>query len=181
LKKRIPILYFIVAFVLAIGFKSVFVKQPNSETVPLSSKAEVIEVEASVPQLVNYNFDVKPILSDKCYVCHGPDPNAVKADFRLDITKDWYRVSAEDPQKQIIFPADLSKSELVDRIRSTRSSHQMPPPESNLELSEKEKQILERWIEQGAKWSTHWAYMEYQFDRSFRWASNGKKRFKALS
>lgn len=159
MKKRIPILYFIVAFVLAIGFKSVFVKQPNSETVPLSSKAEVIEVEASVPQLVNYNFDVKPILSDKCYVCHGPDPNAVKADFRLDITKDWYRVSAEDPLKQIIFPADLSKSELVDRIRSTRSSHQMPPPESNLELSEKEKQILERWIEQGAKWSTHWAYI----------------------
>ena len=159
MRKLTPVLYFFVAFVLALGMKSLFVKQPTSESVILTSNAEDNAVDASIPEVVNYNFDVKPILSDKCYVCHGPDPNAVKADFRLDITKDWFRVSSEDPKKQVIFPSDLSKSELVDRVRSTRASHQMPPPESNLVLTEKEKQILERWIEQGAKWSTHWAYI----------------------
>ncbi len=78
---------------------------------------------------------------------------------RLDQKTDWYRISEEDPEKQIIAPSNIEKSELIDRIRSHRASHQMPPPESNLVLSEREKMVIERWIEQGAQWETHWAYL----------------------
>ena len=95
-----------------------------------------LDKNVSLPETISYNFDVKPILSDKCYTCHGPDPNSVQADFRLDISDNWYRKSIENENKKIISPGDPSKSELVDRIRSSRASHQMPPPESNLVLSE---------------------------------------------
>jgi hypothetical protein len=65
----------------------------------------------------------------------------------------------ENDKKKIISPGDLLKSELADRIRSNRTSHKMPPPESNLILSEREKLIIEKWITQGAKWESHWAYI----------------------
>lgn len=158
MKRLTPVLYFFGAFVLSLAVKSLINEYPKSQSMFLvSSELEVSDV--SVPAVVNYNFDVKPILSDKCYKCHGPDPKAVEADFRLDVNDHWYRVSEEDPEKQIIFPNEVSKSELVNRIRSTSSSHQMPPPESNLVLTEREKQIIEKWIGQGAKWETHWAYI----------------------
>jgi hypothetical protein len=158
LKKLSPLLFFLGAFVFALVLRSIYPSQPDGELQPIASSGLTESSNVSIPEVVSYNFDVKPILSDKCYTCHGPDPNAVEANFRLDVSRDWYRVSQENPQKQIIFPKNLSKSELVDRIRSTRASHQMPPPESNLILSETEKQIIEKWIEQGAEWSTHWAY-----------------------
>ena len=159
MKKFIPVLYFLGAFVFALLIKEIFNQEPESGISVLNSSAMEVKEDASIPELISYNFDVKPILSDKCYKCHGPDPKAIQGDFRLDMSDNWYRASEENSDKQIIFPSQISKSELVDRIRSTRSSHQMPPPESNLILSEKEKQIIERWIEQGAEWETHWAYI----------------------
>lgn len=138
--------------------KGIFNSTPEEQTELLTS-ADDEYVDLSIPEVISYNFDVKPILSDKCYVCHGPDPKAVQGKLRLDQKKDWYRISEEDPEKQIIAPSNIEKSELIDRIRSQRASHQMPPPESNLVLSEREKMIIERWIEQGAQWETHWAYL----------------------
>lgn len=138
--------------------KGIFNSTPEEQTELLTS-AEDEYVDLSIPEVISYNFDVKPILSDKCYVCHGPDPKAVQGKLRLDQKKDWYRISEEDPEKQIIAPSNIEKSELIDRIRSQRASHQMPPPESNLVLSEREKMVIERWIEQGAQWETHWAYL----------------------
>lgn len=159
MKKVSPILFFLTAFVLAMLIKFFSQQQPMSPTISLVSDTEVSNQEFSLPEKISYNYDVKPILSDKCYKCHGPDPKAIEGELRLDVTDHWYRISKENPSKQIIFPSDLSKSELVDRIRSTRASHQMPPPESHLELSEREKQIIEKWIDQGAKWENHWAYI----------------------
>lgn len=138
--------------------KGIFNSTPEEQTELLTS-ADDEYVDLSIPEVISYNFDVKPILSDKCYVCHGPDPKAVQGKLRLDQKKDWYRISEEDPEKQIIAPSNIEKSELIDRIRSQRASHQMPPPESNLVLSEREKMVIERWIEQGAQWETHWAYL----------------------
>lgn len=138
--------------------KGIFNSTPEEQTELLTS-ADDEYVDLSIPEVISYNFDVKPILSDKCYVCHGPDPKAVQGKLRLDQKKDWYRISEEDPEKQIIVPSNIEKSELIDRIRSQRASHQMPPPESNLVLSEREKMVIERWIEQGAQWEAHWAYL----------------------
>ena len=153
-----PLLYFLGAFVLALGVKYFFNDQPRIQKVSLIAAVDGKNIEESLPESISYNFDVKPILSDKCYTCHGPDPKSVQGELRLDIVDHWDRVSEEDSNKQIIFPGDVSKSELVDRIHSTRASHLMPPPESNLELTEREKIILEKWIEQGAEWDRHWAY-----------------------
>lgn len=158
MKKFTPILFFVAAFFLAMIVKGIFNSTPEEQTELLTS-AEDEYVDLSIPEVISYNFDVKPILSDKCYVCHGPDPKAVQGKLRLDQKKDWYRISEEDPEKQIIAPSNIEKSELIDRIRSQRASHQMPPPESNLVLSEREKMVIERWIEQGAQWETHWAYL----------------------
>ncbi|MBL6665985.1 MAG: PSD1 domain-containing protein [Flavobacteriaceae bacterium] len=153
-----PLLYFLGAFVLALGVKYFFNDQPRIQKVSLIAAVDGKNIEESLPERISYNFDVKPILSDKCYTCHGPDPKSVQGELRLDIVDHWYRISEEDSNKQIIFPGDVSKSELVDRIHSTRASQLMPPPESNLELTEREKIILEKWIEQGAEWDRHWAY-----------------------
>lgn len=158
MKKFTPILFFVAAFFLAMIVKGIFNSTPEEQTELLTS-ADDEYVDLSIPEVISYNFDVKPILSDKCYVCHGPDPKAVQGKLRLDQKTDWYRISEEDPEKQIIAPSNIEKSELIDRIRSQRASHQMPPPESNLVLSEREKMIIERWIEQGAQWETHWAYL----------------------
>lgn len=158
MKKFTPILFFVAAFFLALIVKGIFNSTPEEQTELLTS-AEDEYVDLSIPEVISYNFDVKPILSDKCYVCHGPDPKAVQGKLRLYQKKDWYRISEEDPEKQIIAPSNIEKSELIDRIRSQRASHQMPPPESNLVLSEREKMVIERWIEQGAQWETHWAYL----------------------
>lgn len=159
LKKFTPVLYFFGAFALALFVKGIFNQEPKSGISVLNSSVLEATEDTPIPEVISYNFDVKPILSDKCYKCHGPDPKAIQGDFRLDVSDHWYRASEENPDKQIIYPSQITKSELVDRIRSTRSSHQMPPPESNLILTEKEKQIIERWIEQGAAWETHWAYI----------------------
>lgn len=158
MKKYTPILFFVAAFFLAMIVKGIFNSTPEEQTELLTS-ADDEYVDLSIPEVISYNFDVKPILSDKCYVCHGPDPKAVQGKLRLDQKTDWYRISEEDPEKQIIAPSNIEKSELIDRIRSQRASHQMPPPESNLVLSEREKMVIERWIEQGAQWETHWAYL----------------------
>lgn len=157
-KKFTPLLYFFGAFVLVLGLKYFYKDQPSSQTVGLIAAVDGEKTEEAIPERISYNFDVKPILSDKCYTCHGPDPKSVQGEFRLDVSDHWYRISEEDPNKQIIFPGQLSKSELVDRIHSIRASHLMPPPESNLELTQREKKIIEKWIEQGAKWDNHWAY-----------------------
>ena len=156
---RLSILYFLVAFAVSYILNNLLNSKPQSETLEMINSEEAKTITTTIPKRISYNFDVKPILSDKCYACHGPDPKSVEGNLRLDTSDHWYRTSEEDSNKQIIFPGEVSKSELVDRIRSTKASHQMPPPESNLVLTERDKKIIERWIEQGAEWESHWAYI----------------------
>ena len=111
-------------------------------------------VEAAERQ-INFNRDVRPILSDKCFHCHGPDEASRKAELRLD---DEATIMADRDGRVVVAPGDPSRSELIRRIMSHDDSEMMPPQESEKPLTEKEKQILLRWISEGAKWSRHWAY-----------------------
>ncbi len=100
---------------------------------------------------LDYNRDIRPILSNHCFACHGPDGSNRQADLRLD-----QRQPAID--LQAITPGSLSKSKLISRIHSNDASEIMPPPETKKPLTTDQIQLLENWIEQGAEYQTHWAY-----------------------
>ena len=125
-----------------------------------SGPKEVVQtdVELSIPQVISYNFDVKPILSDKCYACHGPDAQARQAELRLDLEEGTFKTAKYLSDMPIIAKGDPEGSALIHHVRSTDAERQMPPPSSNLLLSERQKEILSKWIEQGALWEEHWAY-----------------------
>jgi hypothetical protein len=102
---------------------------------------------------VDFNRDVRPILSDNCFLCHGPDASARKAKLRLDTQDGALRKT--DP---IIVPGRSADSELVRRLLATDSSEVMPPPRSNKKLTPGQIDTLKRWIDQGASWGRHWAF-----------------------
>ncbi len=99
---------------------------------------------------VSFNRDVRPILSDRCFGCHGPDAPARKIRLRLD---------SETAARSVITPGDVEKSELVRRITAESPAVRMPPAYSGLKLSDKEIQTLRSWVEQGAKWQRHWSFL----------------------
>lgn len=108
---------------------------------------------------ISYNFDIRPILSDKCFICHGPDANKRQAGLRLDIAENAYKALDENPEAHAIIPGDPLNSQVFLRISSEDSTRRMPPAESNLSLTEGEIRLIERWIEQGAKYEPHWAFV----------------------
>ena len=102
---------------------------------------------------LRFNRDVRPILSDKCFACHGPDTAKRAAELRLDDR-------ATALAKEAIKPGDAAGSELVHRIDSDDPDSQMPPPKSNKRLTAAEKETLKRWIAEGAKYEKHWSFAE---------------------
>jgi hypothetical protein len=111
-------------------------------------------------ELISYNFQIRPIFSDKCYKCHGPDANKRQAGLRLDIAEEVYKALKEHPRAHAIVPGNPGLSELFVRVSSTDTSIQMPPPESYLPaLTAPEIAIVKKWIEQGAKYEPHWAFV----------------------
>jgi hypothetical protein len=117
------------------------------------------EAGTSVPDQVDFNFHVRPILSDRCFKCHGPDANKREAGLRLDIEEAAFAALSDDPSKYIIVKGDPGKSELYHRITTSDTSLLMPPPSSNLKLSPLEIRIIEKWIRQGAQYKKHWAFI----------------------
>lgn len=107
---------------------------------------------------IDFNFHVKPILSDKCFACHGPDAKKRQADFRLDNEEGAFKALKSDPNHFAIVKGDAGQSFLLKRIFSEDPLFQMPPPESNLILTDDEKNTLRKWIEQGAEYKQHWAF-----------------------
>jgi mono/diheme cytochrome c family protein len=101
---------------------------------------------------VDYNEDVRPILSENCFYCHGPDGNKRKAKLRLDV-----REAALE--KKAFVPGDAEASELIKRLVSTDSDEVMPPPDSHRTLTAAQKETLKRWIAEGAEYKQHWAYV----------------------
>jgi mono/diheme cytochrome c family protein len=103
---------------------------------------------------VSFNRDIRPILADACFQCHGPDGNTRKADLRLDIA------AAYDSQTEntAVIAGDVEGSELYRRITSTDPKEVMPPPETNKQITAEQKALIAKWIEQGAKFQRHWAF-----------------------
>jgi hypothetical protein len=112
-----------------------------------------------LPGQVSYNFHIRPILSDKCFKCHGPDANKRQAHLRLDIADSAYAPLVETKGAFAIVPGKPGQSELYKRIASTDTSYMMPDPESHLgALSDYEIRLFRKWIEQGARYERHWAF-----------------------
>ncbi|MDN3203502.1 PSD1 and planctomycete cytochrome C domain-containing protein [Algoriphagus sediminis] len=107
---------------------------------------------------LSYNFHIRPILSDKCFACHGPDANKREAELRLDTEEGAFSTLKESPGKFALVSGNPQSSEVYHRIVSTDPSEVMPPPESNLVLTEEEKELITKWIEQGAEYEPHWAF-----------------------
>ena len=105
---------------------------------------------------LQFNRDVRPILADRCYACHGPDKHSRKAKLRLDKRESALGTNEEDAA---IVPGKPGLSELVARINSTDSDERMPPPEFKKKLSPGQKEILTRWIAEGAKYEKHWSFV----------------------
>ncbi|MBU87167.1 MAG: hypothetical protein CMC53_03660 [Flavobacteriaceae bacterium] len=137
---------------------------PDIQTIKVSNNKQQ-DVNAKFTDIVNYNFDVKPILSDKCYTCHGPDDKARQADLRLDFVNGISDFLNNDTNHSIIDLNNPQSSEIIKRIYSNDKGYFMPPPESNLKLSVNEKEILKKWIEQGAKWDSHWSYNKPEYPK----------------
>ncbi|MFO1078588.1 MAG: PSD1 and planctomycete cytochrome C domain-containing protein [Planctomycetota bacterium] len=110
-----------------------------------------------VAQQVDFTRDVLPVLSDRCFQCHGPDAGARKAGLRLDEREGAIASRREgDPA---VTPGDPMRSALYARVVAASAEKRMPPPESRLSLTAAEIDVLRRWIEQGAPWAPHWAFV----------------------
>ena len=114
--------------------------------------------QAALPEVVDFNFHVKPILSDRCFKCHGPDANTREAELRLDTPEGAFARLYEDSTRFVIVPGSPEESEVFVRITHPDPEERMPHPDSKLFLSENEIALIERWIEQGAEWKEHWAF-----------------------
>ncbi len=143
----------LIAGLIAVAFLAVWLLLPNSK-----EEATVTASEGAIPEAISFNFHVKPILSDNCFACHGPDANKRKAGLRLDIEADAKDELKENAGKYAIVPGDAAISELLARVNTEDESIVMPPPETHLKLSKREKLILEKWIEQGAEYEPHWSF-----------------------
>ncbi len=106
---------------------------------------------ASAQQTLDFNRDIRPILAENCFYCHGQDGNKRQADLRLD-----QRDAAI--QKGAIVPNDSAASALMQRVMSENPDEVMPPPKSNRRLTAEQKALLDRWISEGARYQTHWAF-----------------------
>jgi hypothetical protein len=109
----------------------------------------------AAPPKIDFNRHIRPLLSDKCIQCHGPDNLAREADLRLDGDE-------TDHIKKLIIAGKPEASKLFARITSTDDKEHMPPPDSGKSLSSEEIELIREWIEQGAQWSRHWAFVSPQ-------------------
>lgn len=105
---------------------------------------------------VEFNRDVRPILSQNCFACHGFDAKTREADLRLDVRES--AVGRGESGKKAIVPGDVEASEVWHRINSKDPDDIMPPPKHHAPLGPKEVDVIRRWIEQGAEYQGHWAF-----------------------
>ena len=101
---------------------------------------------------LNFNRDIRPILSENCFYCHGQDANKRQADLRLDVRDVAIKTGA-------ITPKDIAKSSLITRIHADDPDQLMPPAKSNRRLTPEQKKLLERWVSEGAEYQPHWAFI----------------------
>lgn len=117
-------------------------------------------VSARAAGKIQYNRDIRPILSENCYQCHGPDHNHRKAGLRLDVKDEAFKKL--DSGNTAIVASDPEHSELLRRITTTDDDDHMPPAKSGKKLTPSQIDLLKQWISEGAEWQGHWAYQKVQ-------------------
>lgn len=140
-------------YLFAVGFLCVVA------TVFLIQKRDPSAIAERVPDVVDFNFHIRPILSDRCFKCHGPDAGQRKADLRLDTEAGLFQALKENPDAHVIVNGSPDESELYRRLTSEDTAQVMPPPYANLTVTEHEKKLIEKWIAEGAKYQKHWAFI----------------------
>lgn len=128
--------------------------EPNDKLSALDSSGR----SRMVPDTIDFNIHIRPVLSDRCFSCHGPDQNALKANLRLDIEEGALQKKLKSGGRAFV-SGNIGKSEAFSRITSTDEEQKMPPPESGLVLSEHEVAMIAKWIDQGAEYKPHWAFI----------------------
>lgn len=130
---------------------------------------------------ITYNSHIRPILSDKCFKCHGPDANKRKSGYRLDTEEGAFAALKDYRDKYGIVAGHPEKSDVFLRITSKDPDYMMPPPESNLSLTSDEISLIEKWIKNGAPYQKHWAFIPLKEtpipDVTSKWASNEIDQF----
>ncbi len=139
-------------------------------------------VAEALPDLVDYNFHVKPILADRCYQCHGPDDNARTTELRLDTEIGAFVRLSASKRKYAFVSGSVGRSEVAHRLVSDNSAYRMPPPESNLSVTSEEVALIFKWIEQGAQYKPHWSLIppskpEQPLVSTPEWPKNGIDHF----
>lgn len=119
-----------------------------------------LEDASPLPVTVEFNRDIRPILSENCYKCHGPDPKTREAKLRFDTKEGIF--AALDEGHLAVAPGNLKKSALWGRVTTKAKDDVMPPPKSGKKLTPREISLLGKWIEQGAPWQGHWAFIPVQ-------------------
>lgn len=109
----------------------------------------------NLPNSIAFNRDIRPILADHCFACHGPDQNKREAELRLD-TQSGLIGTADAPA--VVVANDLNASKLFLRISAADQDKRMPPAEFSKPLSDRQKELIRLWIDQGAKWEGHWSF-----------------------
>ncbi len=132
-------------------------KAPSDGPVAPPREALALVLAKADAAPIDFNRDVRPILADKCYACHGPDPKVRKFSLRLD---DGIRAFEElRSGKKPLVPGDVELSSLIQRVVHADPETRMPPPEAAKHLSQEEADTLTQWIQEGAQWDSHWAWV----------------------
>ena len=111
---------------------------------------------AAAPVKIDFNRDIRPILSENCYTCHGPDANKLKANLRFDLKESAFG-KAKSGEIAIV-PGSPQKSEMIRRLTAKDPDDVMPPAKENKALKPEQIELLTRWIKEGATWTGHWAF-----------------------
>src|SRR5881392_3963261 len=125
----------------------------GSSAVALAASAR----KQSVTEPVDFSSQIRPLISSKCFSCHGPDESSRKAKLRLDLRDEAIK---DHKGTRAIVPGDTASSEMVRRITDTDPDDIMPPPKTGRTLSAVDIDLLKRWIQQGAPYSPHWAFVK---------------------
>ena len=116
--------------------------------------------ETAMPDVIDYNYHIRPIFSDRCFKCHGPDANKRKAGLRLDTQEGAYAAFKDNPSMHAIVPGHPESSDAFQRLITKDTSLRMPTMSSHLTVSSHEIELIEKWIKQGAVYKPHWAFIK---------------------
>ncbi|MDX1680312.1 MAG: PSD1 and planctomycete cytochrome C domain-containing protein [Akkermansiaceae bacterium] len=133
--------------------------KPETSSAPEQEDPVVKQSGDDLPETITFNAHIRPIFSDTCFSCHGFDANTREADLRLDTPEGAYAALADNPDMKGIVPGHPEKSAAWQRIVSDDPEDLMPPPSFHKPLSDRDKKLIERWIEQGAQYQEHWVYI----------------------